>query len=133
MDVENRHNLPNERTSLPKLGCDSEAGQSGGFSHACWMSYLAGHRDHNLPGERRTAGARPADGGTRVPANNQTLRPDKGRDYTEQGGANPAVTLFEDLLQYRAITVTIKAHLYPKRPDTFPDLILAQCHLRCET
>jgi hypothetical protein len=30
------------------------------------------------------------------------------------------VTLFEDLLQPRSITVAIKARLYPKRPDTFP-------------
>ena len=31
--------------------------------------------------------------GHRVPANNQTLRPDKGRDYIERGGANPVVTI----------------------------------------
>jgi hypothetical protein len=70
-----------------------KAGQGDRLSHPRWMSHLAGNRRHHLSGERRTAGARPADGGTRVPANNQTLRPDKGRDYTERGGAHPAVTV----------------------------------------
>src|SRR5580704_16342422 len=56
------------------------------------MSHLAGNWHHDLPGERRTARARPADGRTRVSANNQTLRPHKGRDYTQRGGTNPAVT-----------------------------------------
>ena len=50
-----------------------------------WMSHLAGNRHHHLSGDRRTTPAHPTDGGTRVPANNQTLRPDKGRDYTERG------------------------------------------------
>jgi len=56
-----------------------------------WMSHLASNRHHHLPGERRTTRTRPADGGTRVPANYQTLRSDKGRDYTERGGAHPGV------------------------------------------
>ena len=43
------------------------------------------------------------------------------------------MTLVEDLFQHRAITVAIKARLYPKRPNTLPDFILVQCHLRCET
>jgi hypothetical protein len=46
------------------LGCDSETGQSGGFSHPRWMSHLAGNRYHDLPGKRRTARARPTDGRT---------------------------------------------------------------------
>jgi len=46
----------------------------------------------DLPGERRMARARPADGRTRVSPNNEAVRPDKGRDYTERGGAHPAVT-----------------------------------------
>ena len=32
-----------------------------------------GNQNHHLPGERRTAGARPANGGTRVPANKDRL------------------------------------------------------------
>src|SRR6202045_4648797 len=63
----------------PQFG---EAGQGGWFSHPRWMSHLASNRHHDLPGERRTTRTRPADGGTRVPANYQTLRSDKGRDYT---------------------------------------------------
>jgi hypothetical protein len=50
----------------------------------------------NVPGERRTARARPTDGGTRVPANNQTLRPNKGRDYTERGRTHPVVKFVSD-------------------------------------
>ena len=49
---------------VQRLGSNTKAGKGGGFSHACWMSYLAGHRDHNLLGERRKARARPADGRT---------------------------------------------------------------------
>jgi hypothetical protein len=60
------------------------------------MSHLAGNWHHHLPGERRTDGARPADGGTRVPANNQTLRPNKGRDYTERGRTHPVVKFVSD-------------------------------------
>ena len=41
-----------------------EAGEGGGFSHPRRMSHLAGNRHHDLPGERRTARTRPADGGT---------------------------------------------------------------------
>jgi hypothetical protein len=47
---------------LQRLGCDKEAGQSGGFSHPRRMSHLAGNRHHDLPGKRRPARARPADG-----------------------------------------------------------------------
>jgi hypothetical protein len=56
-----------DRTSakpVQRLGCDSEAGQGGGFSHPGRMSHLAGNRYYHLPGERRTARARPADGWT---------------------------------------------------------------------
>src|ERR1700751_4938372 len=37
-------------------------------------------------------GPRTACAGFEVSANNQTLRPHKGRDYTQRGGTNPAVT-----------------------------------------
>jgi hypothetical protein len=40
-----------------RLGCDSETGQGGEFSHARWMSHPAGNRHHDLPGKRRTARA----------------------------------------------------------------------------
>src|SRR5260370_10813885 len=56
------------------------------------MAHLAGNRHHDLPGKRRTARARSADGRTRISAHHETLRSDKGRDYIERGGANPAVT-----------------------------------------
>ena len=81
---------------LQRLGRDSEAGQGGRLSHPRWMSHLAGNRYHHLPGERRTPGARPADGGTRIPANNQTLRPNKGRDYTKRGRTHPVVKFVSD-------------------------------------
>jgi hypothetical protein len=74
------------------MGGYSEEGQVGGFSHPRWMSHLAGDRHHDLPGERRTARARPADGRTRVSPNNEAVRPDKGRNYTERGGAHSTVT-----------------------------------------
>jgi hypothetical protein len=61
------------------------------------MSHLAGNRHHDLLEERRTARARPADGRPRVSADNQTLRSDKGRNYTERGGAHPAVTFDPEL------------------------------------
>jgi len=35
--------------------------QGGGLSQPSWMSHLAANRHHDLPGERRTARARPAD------------------------------------------------------------------------
>jgi hypothetical protein len=38
--------------------------QGGGLSQPSWMSHLAANRHHDLPGERRTARARPADGRT---------------------------------------------------------------------
>jgi hypothetical protein len=47
---------------LQRLGRHPKAGQGSGLSHACRMSYLAGNRHHDLPGERRTARARPTDG-----------------------------------------------------------------------
>ena len=47
-----------------RLGDYSEAGQGGRLSHPCRMSHLAGNWHHDLPGERRTARARPADGRT---------------------------------------------------------------------
>jgi DDE superfamily endonuclease len=37
---------------LQRLGCDSEAGKGGGFSHSSRMSHLAGNRHYDLPGER---------------------------------------------------------------------------------
>jgi hypothetical protein len=40
----------------------TEAGQGCGFSPLWGMSHLAGNRHHDLPGERWTARARPADG-----------------------------------------------------------------------
>ena len=47
---------------VQRVGCDPEAGQSGGLSNPRWMSHLASNRHHHLPGERRPAGARTADG-----------------------------------------------------------------------
>jgi hypothetical protein len=47
---------------LQRLGCDPKAGQNGGLSHPRRMSHLASNRHYNLPGKRRPAGARPADG-----------------------------------------------------------------------
>jgi hypothetical protein len=43
----------------------------------------------------------------RVSANNQTLRQDKGRNYTERGGANPAGTL-EQVLTITNFTFSIE-------------------------
>jgi hypothetical protein len=80
-----------------------------GLSHPRWMSHLAGNRHHNLPGERRAARVRPTDGGTRVPANNHTLRSDKGRDYTERGGAHPVVTF--DLISASLPTYNAFRHI----------------------
>jgi hypothetical protein len=57
------------------------------------MSHLASNRDHDLPGKRRRTRTRPADGRASVSANNETLRPDKGRDCSERGRANPAVKM----------------------------------------
>jgi hypothetical protein len=36
--------------------------KAAGFSYSSRMSYLAGYRHHDLPGKRRPARARPADG-----------------------------------------------------------------------
>jgi len=47
--------------------------KSCGFSHPRWMSHLAGDRHHDLPGERRTARARPADGRPRISARTTKL------------------------------------------------------------
>ena len=42
-----------------------QAGQgSRRLSHPRWMPHLTGNRYHHIPGGRRTAGARPANGGT---------------------------------------------------------------------
>jgi hypothetical protein len=63
---------------------------------------------------QRTARARPTDGGTRVPANSQTLRPDKGRDYTERGGAHPAVT-FDLIGAFLPISIAFR-----RKPESLP-------------
>jgi hypothetical protein len=43
------------------------SGPSGGFPHPHRVLHLACDRHHNLPGKRRTARARPADGGHEFP------------------------------------------------------------------
>ena len=45
--------------------------------HSGRMSHLASNWHHDLPGEWRTARARPADGRTRISAHHEALRPDK--------------------------------------------------------
>jgi hypothetical protein len=47
---------------VQRLGGYPEASQRCGFSHPRRMSHLASNRHHDLPGERRTARARPTDG-----------------------------------------------------------------------
>jgi hypothetical protein len=49
---------------VQRLGGYSQASPKRGFSYPRRMSHLAGDRHHDLPGERRTARARPADGGS---------------------------------------------------------------------
>jgi hypothetical protein len=58
----------------------------------------------------------------------------KDEIYTGARWREPGLwLLLGDLLQHPAITVAIKARLYPKRPDTLLNFILAQRHFRCET
>src|SRR5262249_185393 len=64
-----------------------------GFSHPRGMSGVAGNRHHDFPGERWPAGVCPADGWKPNAPNNQALRADRGRDYTERGGTNSVVMI----------------------------------------
>ena len=57
------------------------------------MSYLAGNRHHDLPGERRTAQQPKQMAGHESPRTTKLYDRTKERDYTERGGANPALTV----------------------------------------
>jgi hypothetical protein len=82
--------LRGELIEKMNLGCNSETGKGQAFSAP--LDVTPGEQPAS-PFTWRTmdAGACPAGGGTRVPANNQTLRPNKGRGYTERGGTHPVV------------------------------------------
>src|SRR5271165_7053668 len=78
------------------------------------MSHLAGNRHHHLPGERRTSGARSADSGTRVPSNNQTLRPNKRRDNTERGRTRPVVNTSRPISSQKSYVLALHFDMVPR-------------------
>jgi hypothetical protein len=50
--------------------------------------HLPSDRDHDVPAERRNAGACPGHRGPRVPTHDEALRPNPRRDHTGGGGTD---------------------------------------------
>ena len=73
--------------------------------------------NHNLPGKRRTARARPADGRPRVSTDNQALRSDKERGFTARSGAHPTVTSDSKAALARPLN---------RQPDSAPEITRRQ-------